>query len=110
MIQESIAKCESGKTRLNDVTAAIRDVTEESLRVKSLVDQINVGSAGQANGISQIARAICEMERITRASTENAHCGASVASELNIESESLNDIVRILFSVVEGNSPSLRAV
>lgn len=109
MIQESILKCESGKTRLDDVTAAIRDVTEESLRVKSLVDQINVGSAEQANGISQIARAICEMERITQASTANAQSGASVASELNIESESLNDIVRILFSVVEGNSPGLRA-
>jgi methyl-accepting chemotaxis protein len=109
MIQESIAKCKSGKSRLDDVTAAIRDVTEESSKVKSLVDQINVGSAEQANGISQIARAICEMEKITQASTANAQSGAAVASELNIESESLNEIVRILSSVVEGNSPTLRA-
>jgi methyl-accepting chemotaxis protein len=109
MIEESIAKCESGKTRLDDVTAAIRDVTEESSRVKSLVDAINAGSAEQANGINQIARAIGEMERITQASTANAQSGAAVASELNTESESLNEIVRILSSVVEGNAPTLRA-
>jgi methyl-accepting chemotaxis protein/methyl-accepting chemotaxis protein-1 (serine sensor receptor) len=109
MIEESIAKCESGKVRLNDVTAAIQAVTEESSKVKTLVDQINTGSAEQTNGISQIARAISDMQKITEASTANAESGAAVANELNVESESLNEIVRILSSVVEGNSSTLRA-
>ncbi len=65
MIQESIDKCESGKARLHDVTAAIHAVTEESTKVKSLVDEINIGSAEQTNGIGQISRAIAEMEQIT---------------------------------------------
>jgi methyl-accepting chemotaxis protein/methyl-accepting chemotaxis protein-1 (serine sensor receptor) len=104
MIEESIAKCESGKVRLNEVTAAIHAITEESSKVKTLVDQINTGSAEQTNGISQIAHAIFDMERITQASTANAESGAAVATELNVESESLNEIVRILSSVVEGNS------
>jgi methyl-accepting chemotaxis protein len=107
MITESIAKCESGKARLDDVTAAIHAITEESAKVKALVDEINTGSAEQTNGISQIARAICQMEKITQASSANAQSGAAVASELNTESESLNEIVRILSSVVEGNSPRL---
>jgi methyl-accepting chemotaxis protein len=109
MIEESIAKCESGKTKLDDVTAAIRAVTDESTKVKSLVDEINTGSAEQTHGISQIARAISEMEKITQASTANAQSSAAVATELNTESESLNEIVRILSTVVEGNSPTLRA-
>jgi methyl-accepting chemotaxis protein len=104
MIEESIAKCDSGKTKLNDVTEAIRAVTEESSRVKCLVDEINIGSAEQTHGISQIARAICEMEKITQASSANAQSGAAVASELNTQSESLNEIVRILSSVVEGTA------
>jgi methyl-accepting chemotaxis protein len=108
MITESIAKCESGKARLDDVTAAIRAITEESTKVKALVDEINTGSAEQTNGISQIARAICQMEKITQASSANAQSGAAVASELNTESESLNEIVRILSNVVEGNAPRLR--
>jgi methyl-accepting chemotaxis protein len=109
MIEESIAKCESGKVRLSEVTAAIHAVTEESSKVKTLVDQINTGSAEQTNGISQITHAIFDMERITQASTANAESGAAVATELNVESESLNEIVRILSRVVEGNSPTQRA-
>ena len=108
MIQESIAKCEDGKTKLDDVTSAIKAVTEESHRVKSLVDEINTGSAEQTHGIGQIARAISEMEKITQASTANAQSSAAVAGELNTESESLTEIVRILYSVVEGESTALR--
>jgi methyl-accepting chemotaxis protein len=106
MIEESIAKCVSGKAKLDDVTNAIRSVTEESSKVKALVDEINTGSAEQTNGISQIARAIAQMEKITQASSANAQSGAAVASELNIESESLNEIVRILSTVVEGHQPT----
>ena len=109
MIEESIAKCESGKVRLNEVTAAIRAITEESSKVKTLVDQINTGSAEQTNGIGQITHAIFDMEKITQASTANAESGAAVATELNIESESLNEIVRILSNVVEGTSSTQRA-
>jgi HAMP domain-containing protein len=109
MIEESMGKCESGKSRLDDVTAAIKAVTEESLKVKELVDQINVGSAEQTRGISQIARAISEMEKVTQASTSNAESGAAVAEVLNSESNSLNEIVRILSGVVEGTNTSLAA-
>jgi len=109
MIEESIANCATGKTRLADVAVSIRAITEESSKVKSLVDDINTGSAEQTNGISQIARAISEMEKITQASTANAQSSAAVATELNGESETLNEIVRILSAVVEGNSPTLQA-
>ncbi|HEV2618821.1 MAG TPA: methyl-accepting chemotaxis protein, partial [Acidobacteriaceae bacterium] len=110
MIEESIAKCVSGKAKLDDVTSAIRSVTEESSKVKALVDEINTGSAEQTNGISQIARAIAQMEKITQASSANAQSGAAVASELNTESESLNEIVRILSTVVEGHQPTFCAI
>ena len=109
MIEESIGKCESGKSKLDDVTNAINAVTEESLKIKSLVDQINVGSAEQTRGIGQIARAISEMEKVTQTSTTNAESSAAVAEVLNSESESLNEIVRILSGVVEGTNASLAA-
>ena len=63
MIEESIAKYKGGKSKLDDVTAAIHAVTEESSKVKLLVDEINTGSAEQTHGISQIARAIGDMEK-----------------------------------------------
>jgi methyl-accepting chemotaxis protein len=92
---------------LGGVTSAISAVTDESARVKILVDQINAGSAEQTRGISQIARAIAEMERVTQASTANAESGAAIAQELNSESARLSEIVRILSGVVEGCSSEL---
>jgi methyl-accepting chemotaxis protein len=79
------------------------------LKVKSLVDQINVGSAEQTRGISHIANAISQMEKVTQASTSNAESSAAVAEVLTTESESVNEIVRILSGVVEGNNSTLRA-
>jgi hypothetical protein len=49
------------------------------------------------------------MEKITQTTSANAQSGAAVAGELTTESESLNEIVRILSGVVEGNSSALRA-
>jgi methyl-accepting chemotaxis protein len=104
IIEDSIEKCRSGKIRLDEVTAAIGTVTQESAKVKALVDQINVGSVEQTSGIGQIARAIADMEKVTQASTASAETGAAVAEELHSESESLNEIVRILRTVVQGDS------
>ena len=36
-------------------------MTEKSLRVKSLVDQVNLGSQEQARGMEQISRAVLQM-------------------------------------------------
>jgi|GEM_PF-1348581 len=114
MLDESILKSHSGKAKVDEVTTAIRAVTDESSKVKVLVDQINVGSVEQTRGISQIARAISEMEKVTQASASSAQTSAAIADELTAESEALNEIVRVLSTVVEGSSsqpagsPSLR--
>jgi hypothetical protein len=102
MVEESIAKSASGKAKLDDVAASIHGITEESSKVKSLVDKINVGSSEQTRGIRQIARSVSDMDKLTQASAANAEAGAMVARELTAESESLNEIVRILSNVVEG--------
>jgi len=104
MLDESILKSHSGKAKVDEVTTAIRAVTDESSKVKVLVDQINVGSVEQTRGISQIARAISEMEKVTQTSAASAQTSAAIAEELTAESEALNEIVRILSKVVEGNS------
>jgi methyl-accepting chemotaxis protein len=105
MLDESMLKSHSGKAKLDEVTVAIRAVTEESSKVKSFVDQINTGSMEQTRGISQIARAIAEMEKVTLASTAGAQSSAAVADELTTESIALNEIVRILSTLVEGSAP-----
>ena len=102
LIEDSINKSNSGKAKVDEVTVAIQAVTEESSKVKVLVDQINVGSTEQTHGIGNITRAITQMEKVTQTSAASAQQSAEAASELTEQSESLEDIVRILSSVVNG--------
>jgi len=104
LIEESISKSNSGKHKVDEVTLAIKAVTEESTKVKTLVDQINLSSTEQTQGIGNITRAISQMEQLTQTSAASAQQSASAAGELTEQSDSLEDIVRILSSVVNGET------
>jgi methyl-accepting chemotaxis protein len=103
LIEESIAKSNDGKTKVDQVATAIRAITEESSRVKTLVDEVNLGSEEQARGIEQIGKAITQMEQVTQKTAANAEESASAAEELNAQSETLKEIVDRLAGMVGGD-------
>jgi methyl-accepting chemotaxis protein len=111
LIEESIAKSNDGKTKVDQVATAIRAITEESAKVKTLVDEVNLGSEEQARGIEQIGKAIIQMEQVTQQTAANAEESASAAEQLNAQSETLKDIVDQLATMVgggEGENGSVR--
>jgi methyl-accepting chemotaxis protein len=102
LIEESIAKSNDGKVKVDQVATAIRTITEESANVKTLVDEVSLGSREQAQGIEQIGKAILQMEQVTQSTAAAAEESASAAEELNAQSEALKDVVRRLTSMVGG--------
>jgi methyl-accepting chemotaxis protein/methyl-accepting chemotaxis protein-1 (serine sensor receptor) len=104
LIEESITKSNDGKVKVDEVAVAIRAITEESAKVKTLVDEVNLGSQEQARGIEQIGKAITQMEQVTQKTAANAEESASAAEELNAQSETLRDIVSRLTAMVGGGS------
>jgi len=102
LIEESIAKSNDGKIKVDQVATAIRAITEESGKVKTLVDEVNLGSQEQARGIEQIGKAISQMEQVTQKTAANAEESASAAEELNAQSETLKEIVERLTAMVGG--------
>src|ERR1017187_2255802 len=58
LIEESIAKSNSGQLMVDQVATAIRAITAESSSVRLLVDEVSLGSDEQTKGIDQIARAV----------------------------------------------------
>jgi methyl-accepting chemotaxis protein/methyl-accepting chemotaxis protein-1 (serine sensor receptor) len=102
LIEESISKSNDGKVKVDQVAVAIRTITEESAKVKTLVDEVNLGSQEQARGIEQIGKAISQMEQVTQKTAANAEESASAAEELNAQSETLKGIVERLTSMVGG--------
>ena len=102
LIEESIAKSNDGKTKVDQVAVSIRAITEETSTVKTLVDEVNLGSQEQARGIEQIGKAIVQMEQVTQKAAANAEESAAAAEELTAQSETLKEIVEQLTTMVGG--------
>jgi len=100
LIEESIEKSHSGKTSVEEVVAALRVITEDFARVKTLVEEVNLGSQEQARGIEQVAKAISQMEQVTQKTAAESEESAAAAQEANAQSESMNQVAERLNSLI----------
>jgi methyl-accepting chemotaxis protein/methyl-accepting chemotaxis protein-1 (serine sensor receptor) len=103
LIEESIANSADGKVKVDQVAQSIRGITEESRKIKTLVDEVNVGSEEQSRGIEQIGKAVAQMEQITQSTAANAEESAAAAEELTAQSQGLKDVVGRLAAMVGSN-------
>ncbi len=110
LIEESIRRSSGGKLKVDEVAAAIRDITDEASKIKEMVDEINLGSVEQSRGIDQIARSISQMEQVTQSNAANAEQSAAAAEQLNAQAEAMKDIVRSLRTMVDGAAEGSSAV
>jgi methyl-accepting chemotaxis protein len=104
IVEESLRKSVDGKVRLDLVSSAIQLVTDDSLKIRDLVDQINSASTQQTSGIAQITNALSSMEQVTQATAATAQESASAAQDVHTQSHLLQDIVAALGTIVSGSS------
>ncbi len=109
LIEESIAKSDGGKQKVDRVAEALRRVTGESAQIKTLVDEVSLGSQEQARGLDQISRAIVQMEKVGQGAAATAEQSAAAAQELNAQSATLNDVSGQLRALVDGGSARIAA-
>jgi methyl-accepting chemotaxis protein len=108
LIEESIAKSNDGKTKVDQVSTAVRTTIEESGRIKTLVDSVNNGSQEQSRGIEQIGKAISQMEKVTQTTAATAEESAAAAEELNAQSANLKQILESLVTMVGADESLLK--
>ena len=104
LIEESIAKSDGGKSKVDRVAEAIRGVTGEAAQVKTLVDEVSVGSQEQARGLDQISKAITQMEQSGQTTAATAEESAAAAEELAAQAATLTDIGKQLRVLVDGGA------
>jgi methyl-accepting chemotaxis protein len=104
LIEESIARSNEGSTRLQRVADVIHAITDSTVKVKTLVDEVNLGSQEQARGIAQISKAISQMDQVTQSTAASAEEGASASEELSAQAEAMDHAVRKLSRLVDSSS------
>jgi methyl-accepting chemotaxis protein len=90
LIQESIDRSSDGRSKLDLVAGAIREVTADAASVRALVENVREGSTQQAHGIEEISKALGHMEQATQANAASAEESASAAEQLNAQSETIH--------------------
>ncbi len=106
LIEESINTSRDGSAKLEQVAGVIRAITESSTKVKTLVDEVNIGSQEQARGIEQISKAVAQMDQVTQGTAASAEESASASEELSAQAQALNQIVGELGTLVGGEGQS----
>jgi methyl-accepting chemotaxis protein len=101
LIEESVAMSRGGGARVQQVADAIRSISESTVKVRTLVDEVSLGSDEQARGIEQIAQAVAQMQAVTQQSAAGAEEAAAAGQELSSQAELLKDAVRHLRSMIE---------
>ena len=103
LIEDSIGRSGSGKTKVAQVASAIQRMTDDFAKVKTLVDEVGSGSKEQTDGLEHIRRALSQMEQVSQSTAATAEQSAAAAQELNAQSEALKTIVVRLNSMVGGD-------
>ena len=103
LIEESIAKSGGGGAKLAQMEKAIHAITQSAAKVRTLVDEVSLGSQEQARGTEHIAKSLSSMEAMTQKTAANAEESASASEELSAQAETMKVLVRELRAMVDGN-------
>ncbi len=88
----------------NALTSATREAFQENVvvagKVGQLIDEIAAASQEQAQGISQINRAVAEMDRVTQQTAAGAEESAAASEELTAQAEQMKGSVGELAAII----------
>jgi methyl-accepting chemotaxis protein/methyl-accepting chemotaxis protein-1 (serine sensor receptor) len=100
LIEDSIARSNAGKGKVDLVAHAIRGIAGGAAKIKAMADEVNVGSAEQSLGLEQMAKAIGRMEQVTQATAASASESAAVAESMNGQADALRSVIGRLNGMV----------
>jgi methyl-accepting chemotaxis protein/methyl-accepting chemotaxis protein-1 (serine sensor receptor) len=103
LIEESIGKSSEGSRKLDLVARSIQQITGSATQVKTLVDEVDVGSQEQSRGIEQISIAVGQMEKVTQRNAANAEESAAASEELASQARALYQSVERLRRIAGGD-------
>jgi len=104
LLEEAGVKANSGKIKVDQVALAIAGITEDSMRVKALVEQVNAGSQAQTRDIGQVSSGIALMKNTTRSTAAGAEHGAAAAETLTEQASSLREVVGRIDLLLRGHT------
>lgn len=104
IIESNISLSEKGAKMAQDVQESISEIDIQSKKVSDLLDEIAVATNEQTQGVSQINKAISQMEIVLASNAQTAEESSAASKELYAQTLNMNDIIDDLNSIVKGKN------
>ena len=102
LIENSKKRISNGTSVARECAQSLDEILKNVTTVNNSIKSISQASSEQAKGVSEVNKAMNEVDGITRGNTETATQSSVAASELNVQVQLLNKIVSELSSIVTG--------
>lgn len=102
IIESNITLSENGAKIAQEVQQSVSEIDLQSKKVSDLLDEIAVATDEQAQGVSQINKAIAQMEIILSSNASTAEESAAASKALYEQTLNMNEIISRLSSAVNG--------
>ncbi|MDR2141658.1 MAG: methyl-accepting chemotaxis protein [Deltaproteobacteria bacterium] len=113
LIATTIANISAGSQMVNSTSDSFTTVATHSAKVAQLVAEVAEASKEQSLGISQIAMAMGQMDKVTQSNAASAQESAGAASQLALQASALmtavNQMSQIVFGVTVHGAPMNQA-
>jgi methyl-accepting chemotaxis protein len=93
LIEESVRNAEGGVTINSEVSAHLKKITEQVLRVSDVMSEIAAASEQQTEGIAQVNTGVEQMNQVTQQTAAGAQQSAASAQELSAQASNMLQMV-----------------
>ena len=104
LIENTIKAVKNGNDLTKATQEAFKDNIASSTKIGQLVDEIATASQEQAHGISQINRAVAEMDKVVQQAAYNAESSANASETMNSQVNQLKTHIDELMEVFGTNT------
>ncbi len=102
LIQDSVSKIDRGSKIVDNSGNALKTIVTSVKKVSDLNNEIATASAEQANGISQISKAMNALDTSTQQNAAASEEVAATSEEMSSQADSLRELVAQLSLIVNG--------
>jgi len=104
LIDEAQGNADNGVAVADEVAGFLRDIEGNVGNVKELITQVAAASNEQATGISEITKAVDQLDNVTQSNAANAEESAAASEELSGQASEVLSLAHTLTQIVRGDS------
>lgn len=108
-IEGALRSTMQGVSISGKIAGTLEEIRSKTRQLDELAAAVSNASEEQTRGISQVSKAVTEMDQVTQSSAASAEEGAAAAEQLNSQAENLKDAVadlqRLVGHVSESGAP-----